>query len=282
MTVRKARTGLCLGRRPFVTGGLAALAMGLRPRGVGAQDKKAAEEAEAPPAVAAAWDLKFALPEIVEAFMEETGEAVEVSFGLCQALAQEIRKGAPYQIYLSADENNALGLANDGLTPDKGVVYGAGRIALMVAKDSRLKPDGSLKDLGAAIGDGRLIRLAIANPALAVFGRSAEQALRKVGLWEPIQPKLVLGETSAQAAEMSVSENVSGGVIAYPLALANKRSGLGQIGLIPRELHRPLPQRMIRLNDAGPIAQEFYAYLQQPAARAILRKFGFYLDEETR
>ena len=264
-----------LHRRGFIAGSLALI-------GFGPGSGRARAQEEPPTRVAAAWDLKFALPEIAEGFLADTGEAIEISFGLCTELADQIRKGAPYQIYLSADEKTALDLARDGLTPDQGAIYSVGRIALMVPNGSRLKPDGSLGDLRKALGDGRLIRLAIPDPENAVFGQRAEQALWQAGLWDGIKPKLVLGQTVAQAAELAVSDSVSGGIIAYPLALSNKIAGRGAIGLIPEDKHAPLQQRMVRLNDAGPVGQEFYSYLQKPTARAIFRKNGFFLAEELR
>jgi len=271
-----------LHRRGFVSGALASLGLALVALSARAQTEAPAEATEQQTQVAAASHLQIVLPEIAEAFLADTGEAIEFSFGLCGELADQIRKGAPYEIYLSADENNVLNLARDGMTPDQGVIYGVGRIALIVPNGSRLKPDGSLSDLKKALGDGRLIRLAIADPENAIYGRRAEQALQYGGLWEDIQPKLVLGQTGAQAAELAVSANVSGGIIAYPLALSNKIAGRGTIGLIPEDNHAPFQHRMVLLNDAGPVAQEFYSYLQQPAARAIFRRNGFFLPEELR
>lgn len=271
-----------LHRRSFIAGALVSLGLGLAAPAAHAQTEAPAEATEQATPVAAAWDLQFALPEIAEAFLADTGEAIEISFGLCNELADQIRKGAPFQIYLSADENSVLNLARDGMTPDRGVVYGIGRIALIVPNGSRLKPDGSLSDLRKALGDRRLVRLAIPNPKDVIFGKRAEQALRKADLWDQIQPYLVLGQTGAQAAELAVSVNVSGGIVGYPLALSNKIAGRGTIGLIPEDKHAPLLQRMVRLNDAGVVAQEFYSYLQQPAARVIFRKHGFFLPEELR
>jgi len=269
-------------RRGLAAGASALLGLGLYAFSATAQTEAPAGETEQPTQVAAAWDLQFALPEIAEAFLADTGEVIEISFGLSGELTDEIRKGAPYQIYMAADEKNAQSLARDGMTPDDGVVYGVGRIALFVPNGSRLKPDPSLNDLRKALSDGRLIRLSIPNPKNAVFGQSAEQALRKAGLWDEIQPKLVLGQTGAQAAELAVSNSVSGGIIAYPLALSNRIAGRGTIGLIPVDQHDPVQQTMVLLNDAGTVAQEFYSYLQQPAAREIFRKHGFFLREELR
>jgi molybdate transport system substrate-binding protein len=108
----------------------------------------------------------------------------------------------------------------------------------------------------------------------------AEEALRHRGLWEAIAPKLVLGENASQAAQFATTANTQGGIIAYSLALAPRVGSRGAYALIPEAWHAPLNQRMALLNNAGPVAERFYRYLQQPAAREILRHYGFALPGE--
>ncbi|MGF1610548.1 MAG: molybdate ABC transporter substrate-binding protein [Kiloniellales bacterium] len=233
------------------------------------------------PVVAAASDLRFALEEIAAVFKQDAGASVKLTFGSSGNFARQIRQGAPFQIYLSADESYVLGLARDGFTRDEGAPYAVGRIVLMVPNGSPLKADGSLADLSAALADGRVRRFAIANPDHAPYGKRAEEALRHKWLWDKIQPYLVLGENVSQAAQFATSANAQGGIIAYSLALAPTLSRLGSYALIPEDWHAPLRQRMVLLKDAGPVAERFYAYLRQPAARAIFRKYGFVLPGET-
>lgn len=232
------------------------------------------------PAIAAAADLKFALEDIAVAFHSETGLSVKLSFGSSGNFARQIRQGAPFQMYLSADENYVLGLARGGFTRDGGALYAVGRIVLITPHGSPLKPDGSLEDLKAALADGRVSRFAIANPEHAPYGQRAEEALRHKGLWEAIRPKLVFGENVSQAAQFATSANAQGGIIAYSLALAPRVSALGQFQLIPESWHSPLRQRMVLLKNAGPVAERFFAFVQQPSARTIFRKFGFVLPGE--
>ena len=234
------------------------------------------------PTIAAAADLQFALEEIAATFRNETGRSVKLSFGSSGNFARQIRQGAPVQMYMSADENYVRDLARDGFTRDEGSLYAVGRMVIITPHGSPLKADGSLDDLKAALADGRVIRFAIANPEHAPYGRRAEEALRYVGLWEAIRPKLVFGENVSQAAQFATSANAQGGIIAYSLALAPRVAALGRFDLIPENWHSPLRQRMALIKNAGPVAERFFEFVQQPPARAIFRKYGFVLPGETR
>lgn len=226
------------------------------------------------PLVAAASDLQFALPEIADAFTAETGHGVRLSFGSSGNFARQIRQGAPFELYLSADERYVRALARDGFTRGEGVVYAHGRIVLVVPPGSPLAPDGSLDDLARALTKGRVTRFAIANPEHAPYGQRAAEALRHKGLWEAIRPHLVLGENVSQAAQFAVSGNAQGGIIAYSLALAPNLARRAAYELIPADWHTPLRQRMALMAGAGPVAEAFFGFLQGPIARAILDDHG--------
>ncbi len=233
-----------------------------------------------PPTLAAAADLKFAVGEIAERFEAESGRQMRLVFGSSGNLFAQIQQGAPFELFMSADEDFVFRLAEAGLTEDRGELYAIGRIVLKVPTGSPLKADGTLEDLRAALADGRLTKFAIANPEHAPYGRRAEEALRHVGLWETIEPKLVLGENVAQAAQFATSGSAQGGIIAYSLALAPAVVPLGQHALIPEDWHEPLRQRMVLLEGASATARDFFAYMQEPAARAIMRRYGFVLPGE--
>jgi molybdate transport system substrate-binding protein len=232
------------------------------------------------PVIAAASDLQFALAEIADAFEAETGEAVELTFGSSGNFARQIRQGAPYEMYLSADERFVLDLHADGFTRDEGVPYALGRIVIFTPHGAPLEADGQLDDLAAALEENRVTRFAIANPEHAPYGLAAEQALRHRGLWDAITPALVLGENVSQAAQFAATGNTDGGIIAYSLALSAPVAARGSFDLIPEAWHAPLRQRMVLLDGAGPVAERFQAYLQTPPARDILRRYGFELPEE--
>jgi molybdate transport system substrate-binding protein len=134
--------------------------------------------------------------------------------------------------------------------------------------------------LKAAVADGRVKRFAIANPEHAPYGRAAREALQRAGVWEAIAPRLVLGENVSQAAQFATSGAAQGGIFAYSLALSPAITAKGSVVPLPAQSHAPLHQRMVLLKGAGATAQAFYAYLQQPAARALLRKHGFLLPDE--
>jgi len=232
------------------------------------------------PVIAAAADLKFALEEIATKFKADTGQEVKLAFGSSGNFVRQLQEGAPFQMFLSADEGFVFQLADAGKTLDRGVLYAEGRIVLFAPKGSALKPDPQFANLRAALADGRIRRFAIANPEHAPYGRAAEQALKSQGLWEAIQPKLVLGENVAQAAEFASSGSAQGGMFAYSLALSQSVSGLGTYALIPAEWHAPLWQRMVLMKAAGETAKAFYAYVQTPPSRVIFRKYGFVLPGE--
>ncbi|HWT30254.1 MAG TPA: molybdate ABC transporter substrate-binding protein [Propylenella sp.] len=233
------------------------------------------------PKIAAASDLQFALEEAAAGFKAETGQEVKIAFGSSGNFVRQIRQGAPFEMFLSADESFVRDLAAAGLTDGEGDLYAVGRIVIVAPHGSPLKPDGTLTDLRAALADGRLQKFAIANPEHAPYGRRAEEALRHAGLWDQIQEKLVLGENVSQAAQFATSGDAEGGIIAYSLALSPKITAIADYALIPDEWHQPLRQRMVLLKGAGDPARRFYAFVASPAGRTILKRYGFVLPGET-
>lgn len=235
--------------------------------GLGAQQR--------PPVIAAASDLQFALDAVARNFTTETGERVNLVFGSSGNLARQISEGAPFELFLSADESFVERLASAGLTRDGGSLYALGRIVLFAPTGSPLVLDEDLSGLGRLIASGGVKRFAIANPEHAPYGRAAEAALRAKNLWQPLQPALVLGENVSQAAQFAVGGDAVGGIVAYSLVLAPTLRARGKYVLLPESLHAPLRQRMVLLKRAGVTASRFYEYLRQPAARDTLRQFGF-------
>ena len=236
--------------------------------------------AQALPTIAAAADLKFALEEVAGQFEKETGQKLRLIFGSSGNFYTQIMQGAPFHLFLSADQDFIFKLAEAGKTRDQGRVYAVGRIGIMVPASSPLKPDGQLKDLAAALKDGRLQKFAIANPEHAPYGTRAEEALRKVGLWDVIKPKLVMGENISQAAQFAISGSTQGGIIAQSLVLAPAIGKLGRFDLIPEDWHQPLVQRMALMKDAPQAATVFYDYLSQASAQAVMGRFGFAMPKQ--
>jgi molybdate transport system substrate-binding protein len=229
------------------------------------------------PVLAAASDLQFAVEEAARRFRADTGLVIRLAFGSSGNFYQQIARGAPFELFMSADEDFVFKLADAGRTEDRGTLYAVGRIALIAPHGSILKVDTQLAGLAQALQEGRIRRFAIANPEHAPYGRAAEQALRKLGLWESLKPRLIFGENVSQAAQFATGGSAEGGIIAYSLALAPAVSRLGTWVLLPENLHAPLRQRMVLVKGAGPSARRFYEYMQEPAAREILKRYGFVL-----
>jgi len=230
--------------------------------------------AQRSPAIAAAANLNFALREIADQFARTERQRVELVFGASGTLTRQIQDGAPFEMFLAADEEFPNQLSKAGLTRDAGAVYAVGRVALFAPRGSPLQVDDRLDGLARLMRDGGVTRFAIANPEIAPYGRAAEAVLRKHGLWDGIRPRLVLGDTIAQAAQFATTGNAVGGLVAYSLVLGELEER-GTYAVIPTADHPPLRQRMVLLKKAGAVVERFYRYVQEQDARAILQKHGF-------
>jgi len=230
---------------------------------------------EAGALIAAASDLKFALTEAAARFERERDHRLRLVYGSSGQFAAQILQGAPFHLFLSADEQFVFRLADAGRTRDRGRLYALGRIGIFVPTGSPLKADGSLRDLGDALRSGRLRRFSIASPEHAPYGMRAREALEHAGLWQAIEPRLVFGENVSQAAQFVVAGAADGGIIAQSLALAPELGSRGRFGLIDAGWHRPLAQRMVLLRGAPAPAVQFYDFLVSAEGREILARFGF-------
>lgn len=229
------------------------------------------------PNVAAAADLKFALTEIAAAHARAGGGKVSLSFGSSGVFRRQIAQGAPFELFLSADEAYVDALIAEGRAEGPGALYAIGRIVLYIPNGSPVKADNRLRDLAAAARDGRLKRLSIANPEHAPYGRAAREALQHVGAWEAVQDKLVLGENAAQAARFAASGSAQAAILPLSLVRAEELAGRGSFVTLPETWHAPLRQRMALVKGAGEAARRFYAFLQSAETRAILARHGFVL-----
>jgi molybdate transport system substrate-binding protein len=258
---------LCIRRLGF----LPALALAL---GAGTGSAVAATPVDVP-AIAAASSAQYALTDIASEFRRETGHEVRLAFGSSGNFRRQIADGAPFELFLSADEGYADALVREKRTQGSGAVYAVGRLVLFVPRGSPLRPDPTLGDLNAALGDGRLRKLAIANPAVAPYGRAAQQVLERAGLWKRVEPHLVLGENISQATQFAASGAAQAGIVAYSLMREPGMDARGSYVLLPADAHASLEQKMVLLKSAGPTARAFAAFVVSPKGRAIFARYGF-------
>jgi len=235
----------------------------------------ASARAETAPAIAVAENVKFAIEALAAGFKRAGGHALRISTGSSGKFAQQILQGAPFELFLSADEENVFRLADAGLTRDRGTIYAAGRLVIFAPHGSPVVPDETLAGLKAALAAGKVTRFAIANPEVAPYGQRAVEALTHAGLWDAVKPRLVIGENIAQAAQFASSGSTEGGIVALSLVLAPALARRGRYALVPAAWHKALSQRMVLMKKAGPAAAAFYRYLQTPAAHLVFERHGY-------
>lgn len=224
--------------------------------------------------VAAAADLRWALEEVRGAFeRSRPGTTVAVTFGSSGNFFAQLQQQAPFDVFLSADADYPRRLAQQGLA-EPPFLYARGPLALWVPKSSPLKIEA--EGLHALLHPG-VRRIAIANPRHAPYGRAAEAALRRAGLLERLQMKLVLGENVSQAAQFAQTGNADAGIIALSLAMSAVMQERGRSWRIPADLHPPLDQGGAVLSRAqDPVAaRAFRDFLAGAEAAAILARHGF-------
>lgn len=226
--------------------------------------------------VAAASDLQFALGEVDAAFMRANPAIrVTTTFGSSGTFFAQISNGAPFDVYLSADAAYPRRLAEEGRAdPESLFVYAVGRVVVWVPNASPL----DVEQLGVeALADPRARKVAVANPAHAPYGRAAEAAMRSLGVYDAVRPKLVLGESVSQAAQFVESGAADAGVVALSLALAPRMRDRGRYWLVPEAAHPRLEQGgVVTARARDPEAARAYAaFLRGPEGAAILARFGF-------
>jgi molybdate transport system substrate-binding protein len=224
--------------------------------------------------IAAAASLQPALEEAAALISAETGITPRFAYGASANLARQIAQGAPVDMLLAADEVSIQKLAEAGQLRDAGHVFAVGRLALFAPRGSVLDPASGLEALGSLLATGRVQRFAIANPEIAPYGRAAEEALRRLNLWEALRPRLVFGENITQAAQFAMMEGATGGLIALSLALSPALKARGDFSLVPDALHGPLRHRLALTRRASEAALRVQAWLLSPQAAAVFARHG--------
>jgi molybdate transport system substrate-binding protein len=226
--------------------------------------------------VAAAADLTPAFNEIGMLFEEQTGIKVVFNFGSTGQLAQQIERGAPFDLFYAANESFIEALNDKGLViTDTMEVYAQGRITIWTRHDSPLQPT-RVEDLR----DPVYRRIAIANPEHAPYGQAAQEALERAGVWDAVQPRLVFGENVAQTLTLADTGNVDAAIVALSLSVQSN----GKWSLIPAELHPDHPLLQMAAVVAGTQreaeARQFIAFVNSAQGHAIMKKYGFILPGE--
>jgi molybdate transport system substrate-binding protein len=226
--------------------------------------------------IAAAADLQYALNEIIANYRKaHPNETVDVVYGSSGKLDAQIRQGAPYDIFFSADISLPQQLAKDGLAGSVVKPYAIGQLVLWSAtRDaSKLK----LADLASP----SISKVAIANPQHAPYGKRAQEALKKSGLWEKVEPKLVYGENINQTMQFAQSGAADVGIVAQSLVLGLDPAHKGSWTVIPDSLHTPLLQGWIVTARAAKndTAKHFTDFFADTSSRHILSRYGFALPE---
>ena len=230
--------------------------------------------------VAAAADMSAALPQLVEAYTKKTGQAVKLSFGASGNLTNQIRNGAPFDVFFSADEEYPQQLIAEGLaSKDTLYRYAIGRLVLWVPGDSPL----DLSKLGMkALLDPSVKKISVANPATAPYGRAAEAALRYFRIYDQVSSRLVVGENVSQAAQFVESGNAQAGLIALSHALAPAMKDKGRYWTVPLDAYPTLNQAAVVLSKSKQqdAARRFLDFLRSPEATSLLTSYGFSLPTE--
>lgn len=227
--------------------------------------------------VAAASDLNAAAKEIVADFEKKTGHTVKLTLGSSGNFHAQIKNGAPFDVFLSADLSYVRDLEKAGLTePGSSFVYANGHIVLWAPRSSSL----DLQALGMkALLQPDVRRISIANPAHAPYGRAAISAMEKAGVYAAAKSKLVLGENVSQAAQFVQSGSAEVGIVALSLALAEPMKSQGKYWEIPVDSYPRMEQGAVILKQAqsaghAAVAREFMNALRNGAGQAVLQRYG--------
>ena len=222
--------------------------------------------------VAVAANFTKPAEEIAAAFNAKTGDTVVLSFGATGSLYAQITQAAPFTVFLSADNKRPATAVKDGFGVD-GTVF-----TYAVGKSVLYSPTIDVTDGEAVLKDGAFQHLAIADPKAAPYGVAAIEALDKLGLTEAITPKIVTGESIAQALLFVDSANAELGFVALSQVVGRPAA---QLWLVPTDFYSPIMQDAVLLktgeNDA--VAKAFLEFLKGDEAHAIIEKYGYEVAE---
>jgi molybdate transport system substrate-binding protein len=224
--------------------------------------------------VNAAVAANFTAPvqKIADLFQKETGHTVKFSFGSSGKFYSQIKEGAPFDVFLAADEKNPKLLESEGLAvADTRFVYALGKLVLWSAKP------GFVDDKGAVLGKDGFNKVAYADPKLAPYGLAAQETLQKMKLWDKVQSKLVTGESITQTYQFAATGNAELAFIALSQITKDGKVTEGSWWMIPADMYTPIKQSAVQLSAAkDPVAAKaFMTFLKSEKALVIIRGFGY-------
>ena len=219
--------------------------------------------------VAVASNFVPVLTELAPTFSAQTGHRLLPSAASTGKLYAQIRQGAPFAVFLSADSRHAERLEAEGhAVRGSRFTYALGQLVLWSPDVGRIDADG------AVLRAGRFDRLALANPRLAPYGLAAQQALERLGLWEALQSRLVQGENIAQAYQFVASGAAPLGFVAAS-QLADTGAG-GSSWTVPATLYDPIEQQAVLLRDEPP-ARAFLTFPCEADSQTLIARRGYTL-----
>lgn len=224
--------------------------------------------------VAVAANFTDAAKEIAATFRQKTGHEAVLSFGSSGQFQTQITQGAPFQVFLSADDARPRKLVEDGLAvADSRFTYAIGKLVLWSKSPGLVKGEETLRS-------GAFAKLSICNPVAAPYGAAAVSAMKSLRLYETLQPKLVEGATITQAYQFVETGNAELGFVALSQLAA---SDAGSRWVVPQELYDPIRQDAVLLKSGAgnEAARAFMQFLKGPEARAIIEKYGYVIDGQS-
>lgn len=223
--------------------------------------------------IAVAANMKETFAEINTAFQAKGRADFKVVYGSSGNFAAQIMNGAPFSLFISADEHFPLELYKQGKTVDEGVIYAIGKLALMTKNSSGIKVSDSKADLMKAMSKAN--KIAIAKPELAPYGKAAVEYLKAEGLWDLAKEKLIYGDNIGVAAMYVVSGAADLGFTAVSLAKSGELAKNTHFIELNSNSYEPIKQRMVLMKGAPQDANSLYQFMQTPQAKLILQKYGY-------
>jgi molybdate transport system substrate-binding protein len=217
----------------------------------------------------------FAPPfrEVATEFEKATGHTLQVVSGSSGNFYAQIKNGAPFDVFFSADDERPKLLEDEGLAmAGSRFTYAVGRLVLW-------SPDPALVAGEETLKTGTFMHLAMANPKTAPYGAAAMQAMQKIGVWEKLQPRVVMGENLGQTMGFIESGNADLGFVALSQALDPKLKNKGSRWDVPIHMHEPIKQDMVLLTKGkdNPAARALMEFMGGPKAKAIIERYGYAL-----